>query len=556
MNEEDKKYSTAPIGSQQRSQDLIAAANTMINKTGTEQKDTQVQPTKVKRTYSSYKEDPRVFVDGQQQGVDVPVKSEEAVYRDMYSRARGELDALGQLEKDLLAEQNVINQKNERSTQAVSTLSGLAGSTEADIQQQKTTAVGQKANKQIQNEVNLQRQQLLSNLRKSATEEARNLRLEARQSEQDRIASRAARQQEAQTMLTNMSASGLDLDEIKASEPDSYNYLVKQYGSETALRGAYTLNTPQDQILDKRLEGGKYIIAKQNPFTGKINVETVDLGLPTGYSKTIDAGDRILAVPDNWDGDTSKLIPIDKGLTPTQQAEVGGGTQGAFTNDLDALIGRVPLIIPSENGKVAFNQAIFRARNDADKLQAVATVALKQAPSEIRNDFTKQAQAMNSIDKAINLIDSGTRTGILNNAAQYTFNVVGKDFDPKLAAIQAYITSAIQPYRSSITGAAWGDQEDQEYANLFGSTKYSPTELKDRLTRVKELMKDKSAIALSSQLQFTPDVVNFGGTQTGTVTNQSQGGRIMVGTDGKQYDASELSEEELRQAQADGYTLQ
>lgn len=289
---------------------------------------TPVTAPTVERTYDSYRDDPRVTVGGVRQGQDtsnVSVRSEESIYSDMYSRARGELDALGQLEKDLLAEQNVINEKNDRSTQAISTLSGLGGSTEADISQQKTTAIGQKANKQIQNEINLQRQQLLSKIRGAATEEARALRLEARQSEQDRIANRAARQQEAQTFLQNISASGLNLDELKASDTESYNYLAKQYGSEDALKGAYTLNTPQEQILDKRLEGGKYIIAKQNPTTGKISVETVDLGLPVGYSKTIDAGDRILAVPDNWDGNPAKLVSVNKGLTP------GGGSKEKLT---------------------------------------------------------------------------------------------------------------------------------------------------------------------------------------------------------------------------------
>lgn len=487
---------------------------------------TPVESPKIKRTYDSYRDDPRVTVDGVRQGQDssnVPVKSEQSIYNDMYSRARGELDALGQLESDLLAEQNVINQKNDRSTQAISTLSGLGGSTEADISQQKTTAIGQKANKQIQNEVNLQRQQLLGKIRGAATEEARALRLEARQSEQDRIANRAARQQEAQTFLQNISASGLNLDELKASDTESYNYLAKQYGSETALKGAYTLNAPQEEILDKRIENGKYIIARKNPITGKVNVETVDLGLPTGYSNTVDAGDRIIAIPDNWDGNTSTLKTIYKGIDPEKSGAAGTGG-GKYASDFDALLGRVPLIIPSENGKVAYNQAIARARDDADKLQIVATVALKQAPSEVRNDFIKQSQGMSSIDKAIKLLDEGTRTGLLNDAAQYTYNLVGKDFDPKIAAIQGYITSAIQPYRSSITGAAWGDQEDAEYNNLFGSTKYSPKELKDRLQRIKQIMKDKSSSALTSQLQFTPDVTSGFGANITTAPAMTVGG--------------------------------
>lgn len=500
--------------------------------------DTQVQPTQVKRTYSSYKEDPRVFVDGQQQGVDVPVKSEEAVYRDMYSRARGELDALGQLEKDLLAEQNVINQKNERSTQAVSTLSGLAGSTEADIQQQKTTAVGQKANKQIQNEVNLQRQQLLSNLRKSATEEARNLRLEARQSEQDRIANRAARQQEAQTMLTNMSASGLDLDEIKASEPDSYNYLVKQYGSETALRGAYTLNTPQDQILDKRLEGGKYIIAKQNPVTGKINVETVDLGLPTGYSKTIDAGNRILAVPDNWDGDPAKLVSINKGLTPTQQAEIDEDKKDVVTlTPEQAKDPFIKKIAATKGGKPisdTFAQKIDKGLvvlgqigTLQDNIKNMNTGPLVGA-FRGKNPWDTNAQ---TIKAQLNAIVPNLARGVYGEVGVLTDNDI-KNYSKTLPTL-----TSTDDIRNAILGIT---------VDMVGKS------IKNTLEVNAANQKDVSGfIDIYTELNNTREnilsqIPGYGGSSK----------KIMVGPDGAQYDASELSEEELRQAQADGYTLQ
>ena len=57
--------------------------------------------------------------------------------------------------------------------------------------------------------------------------------------------------------------------------------------------------------------------------------------------------------------------------------------------------------------------------------------------------------------------------------------------------------ASVQPYRNSVTGAAWGDQEDAEYASLFGSTKYSPNELKQRLQTIKEIMKSKSVDALN-----------------------------------------------------------
>lgn len=176
----------------------------------------------------------------------------------------------------------------------------------------------------------------------------------------------------------------------------------------------------------------------------------------------------------------------------------GGGSRNTFASDLDAIIGNTIATIPTKFGQEQFQAQISRARNDADKISTVASVVLKNQPAEVKRDYSNQAVAIKNIDKAIALLDEKTKTGVINNAAQYTFNLLGKDFDPNLTAINQYIISAIQPYRNSITGAAWGDQEDAEYQQLFGSTKYSPTELKNRLTRLKEIMKDKSVTSLNA----------------------------------------------------------
>lgn len=173
---------------------------------------------------------------------------------------------------------------------------------------------------------------------------------------------------------------------------------------------------------------------------------------------------------------------------------VGGGQ---YTSDLDAIIGSTMATISSKFGQQTFKEQISKTRNDADKINLVASVALKNQPAEIRRDFTNQSSAIQTIDKAINLLDEGVKTGVLQSGQQYLYNVFGKDYDPKLAKINSYIVSSVQPYRNSVTGAAWGDQEDAEYASLFGSTKYSPAELKQRLQTIKEIMKAKSVDALN-----------------------------------------------------------
>lgn len=202
----------------------------------------------------------------------------------------------------------------------------------------------------------------------------------------------------------------------------------------------------------------------------------------------------------------------------------GGGTTGGqtYTSDLDALIGNTTNTISSKFGQETFRTSISNARNDADKLNTIATVALKNSPATIREDFINQTVALKQIDKALSLIDNGVKSGILGAAGQYVFNVFGKDFDPKLAQVNQYIISAIQPYRNSVTGAAWGTQEEEEYRQLFGNIKYSPTELKQRLEGIKEIMKDKTITALNAQVnplgqsnQFDTTEVDTGNANTG-----------------------------------------
>ncbi len=174
------------------------------------------------------------------------------------------------------------------------------------------------------------------------------------------------------------------------------------------------------------------------------------------------------------------------------------GNLGKYSNDLDAIIGATISIIPSKFGQEQFRNQIARARNDSDRINLVASQVLKGQSSDFKNDFANQAVGVSNIDKAINLIDSGVKTGLLKQGTQYTYNIFGNVYDPEVAKLNQYIISAIQPYRNSITGAAWGEQEDEEYKVLFGSTKYSAKELRERLQTMKEILKSKSAIGLNS----------------------------------------------------------
>lgn len=227
---------------------------------------------------------------------------------------------------------------------------------------------------------------------------------------------------------------------------------------------------------------------------------------PTGETMPIEVGDTVLYAKVRPGSEQAlKLEQLRASIESTnalanQRSGSGGGVGGGgvYADDMDALQGNVLAMIPTKFGQEQFQKQLANARNDQDRLNLLAGQILKAQPAEVKRDFANQAVGLSEIDKAIALIDSGTQTGALQAGTQYVYNIVGKDYDPKLAAIAQHLTAAIQPYRNSVTGAAWGEQETAEYAQLFGSTKYEPEELKQRLMIVKEVMKNKSAQTLNA----------------------------------------------------------
>jgi len=478
-----------------------------------------------------------------------PAQSVEEVQKEMMKGAQRQINELNDYESTLLREQNIVNQQNDRSTASVNTLTGTAGSTEANADQRKTTNEGIQANNAIRDQVSVKVQGILSDIRVAAVTEARERRNDARLDAATKEANRVTRQTEANTHIATLAQTGATIEGMRKTDPEGYAYLARQVGGEQMMQAMFTLNRPQETILDKRIEGGKYVIAYQNPLDGKTRIETLDLGIPVGYSKTIDAGDRILAVPDDWDGDPSNLITINKGLTPSQQQSGESPVAGdQYGSDLDAIIGSTLSSIPSKFGQSTFQAQIAKARNDSDKINLIATQVLRGAPAEIRSDFSNQAVGIASIDKAISKLDEGAQTGFFDSSVQYGANFFGRDYDPKLAEINSLITAAIQPYRSSVTGAAWGTQEDTEYQNLFGSTKYSPAELRARLVSVKEILKSKSATGLNTFVNPMGYYDNQFETGDYTPEGSAQSKAEAAGYDYEAMRADGLSDEEIMSA--------
>jgi hypothetical protein len=447
-------------------------------------------------------------------------KSASDIQRELFKASQGEINQINKYAAQQIEALKPRQEERVRENASVNTLTGLAGSTEANRTTGVTKAVNEKENQLVRAEASAKIGGILTGVKTKALEMAQTAREQFRLDTETAKKERMARLEEAVNNASMLAQSGVTYEGLQATDPEAFKSLAETVGGEQLLKAQFTLNRPQEDILDKKIEGGKYVIAYRNPLTGETRIESVDLGLPPQYTKTVDAGNRILAIPDNWDGDPSKLLTINKGLTPgqAQTGAAAAGSTGAYGSDLDALIGSTESIIPSKFGQETFRKNIGKARTEADKISLVASVVLGKADAATKTDFTNQAVGIKQIDKAIKMLDEGAQTGVFQAGAQYAFNLAGKDFDPKLAQINQYLTSAIQPYRNSITGAAWGTQEDGEYQQLFGSTKYSPEELKQRLVGVKDILASKSATALGSYvnpLGLYGDPFNTGSISTG-----------------------------------------
>jgi hypothetical protein len=286
--------------------------------------------------------------------------------------AQKEISALNKQYRSVLQEQQGINDQNLRSNASVNTLTGLAGSSEANVNTQQVLGQNQKANQKIQAEQQLQVQQVLSTVRKDAMEffqkAKENYRADTRLGmEMDEVALTKTREN-----VSMLAGSGVTADGYKNTDPQAYEALSQTLGGEDVLKAMFTLNRPQEQILDKKIEGGKYIISYQNPLDGKVRIETVDLGLPPQYNKTIDAGDRILAIPENWSGDPSELLTINKGLTPSQAKGDGGSSSGGIYDQLDF---RTANAVVSQGDKFNSSDIVKRFNNIQDARNNISGIA-------------------------------------------------------------------------------------------------------------------------------------------------------------------------------------
>ncbi|TCU78871.1 hypothetical protein EDE08_101653 [Bradyrhizobium sp. R2.2-H] len=299
-------------------------------------------------------------------------KTADQIAEEMRRGSQGAIDAINKTYDDQVAAKGVIGQERLAQDNAISVLSGLTGSTEAGRTRGATIDKNDKEVQAVNNQRLLDLQSLYSQISKDARDEALKQREDATANANDIVARRTAAQGKAVENIKLMAQGGLvDFDSFKNSAANSevYNHALEAVGgSEEALKGLFAVNRPKDQLVGSPVRVGDHFIqAYQNPLTGKIAYDTVQVpgGLPTEYKNFQKIGDNIVAIPDGWDGDMSKLKTIYAGSSiATTQAASQAAQQKNEALELakelrsDTAVGKGSAVGASAAKLVPFGQAL------------------------------------------------------------------------------------------------------------------------------------------------------------------------------------------------------
>lgn len=250
----------------------------------------------------------------------ITAESEQQIQKRKLDMAQGVISNLNSYYDSLVGEAKVLGEGNLRKTNAISALTGLSGSDEANSSAKITEGETAKDVGRVNKERNIKISEILTGIQTSAAEEARQQRIEARQSEQDRISYREKAQAKAVENLTllSKSESGATLKGLKETLSDKeYNSLIANVGGEAMASAILFENRPKNSVLGSpQLIGGKMVQAFTTP-DGKVMYENVDLpeGVVPDNIKSIEKTDNGIFIINN-DGTYSKIAGSGKTYAP------------------------------------------------------------------------------------------------------------------------------------------------------------------------------------------------------------------------------------------------
>lgn len=419
--------------------------------------------------------------------------------------AKAKIDSTNAIYDDQVAAETKAGQDRVSQNNSVSVLSGLMGSTEAA----RTDSSVKDANSKAVQAINDQRQAALSaiytKISSDAATEAEQQKQDATKSAQDIVARRTAAQTQALDNVKALAAGGLvDYNSFKNSPQNAqvYQYALNAAGgSDQALAGIFAASRPKDQLVGTPTRvGDHYVQAYQNPVTGKVSYDTVQVpgGLPTEYNKFQTIGDaatgqRIYAIPDNWNGDTSQLKLVAS----------SAGTAGAGASDPSIVAGWVSGIksgsakLSDLTGNPTLKNAVVTALAQGGTSQSQILQTTQQSLQQLQDMVDKD----NGFSSAVGFKGISSLFGLKSTPIAGT---PAADFDIKLNQVK---NDVILPNLNLLHGL--GRVTDREFQALTSavtslSTSQSQGAFKQSLKDIEDQIAQKSADINSSSPTAKP----------------------------------------------------
>lgn len=304
----------------------------------------------------------------------VVAKTSDQIQEDKLKAAQGLIDNTNKMYDSEIASQTTVNEGRVRGNNAISALTGLSGSTEANVTSDKVNTANQKELDAINQQRAVAIGGILSKISDSAVAEAKQSRDEARQSAQDIQDYRLKAQTDAVSHLTELSkvGSGTTIEGLKSAlPPDEYDYLVKNAGGEDAVKAILFNSRPKSTVLGTPQVFGNQMFQAYTAPDGTVKYESVPL--PVGVSpagiQSIEKTDKGVFII-NKDG-TWKTIPNSGANPPVKnvtQTEIKNNVidsySNAFSPGQQVKINGKPVDTIDENGYIN-PQAWVEAIKDA-----------------------------------------------------------------------------------------------------------------------------------------------------------------------------------------------
>ena len=366
---------------------------------------------------------------------------------------------------------------------AISITSGLMGSTEAVRTNNEVSAANDKEQQAINAKRAVAIAQIYQQISSDEDAEAEQQKQDATKSAEDIVARRKQAQTDAVSNLTNLAKSGaIDFDAFKNSPQNAkvYQYALNSVGgSEDALRGLFAVNRPQDQLVGTPVRVGDHFVqAYRNPMTGKVSYDTVNIpgGLPAEYNNFQKVGDNIVAIPDGWDGDTSKLKTI-----VGQPSTMDRLQQQSLSLDIQKKQADLAAAVPDPVKAAANITLVTDAINNAQKL---ADASGRSGARKTLESWLVGSTDYTNLEAQVNTI----KTNILTLATDPT---IKKFFGPQMSNADVTLMTAA--------------------GTTLNPELQSPEKMKEELTRLSDLMtRMKGSVPGSSDSSLSSQVAAKG----------------------------------------------